>query len=98
MDAIETAPAPRLGPGKPPIRYRLRGLQSATGQTFDGRYSTIMAALVRASALLREGYRIEIWSPASLEGRARSRRLPLAAPAGMPLRVSEDPQTGLQMR
>jgi len=41
------------------------------GKTVDSSYYTMKAALDRGVALMRDGYYIEIWSPAFLEGNCR---------------------------
>jgi hypothetical protein len=60
---------PRLRVRKQPVRYLLRAVHPDAGKALDGNYHTMKAALNRGVALMRDGYYIEIWSPAFLEGR-----------------------------
>jgi hypothetical protein len=58
---------------RPPARYLLRAINPATGETLDGRYLTMKAALTKAAQLLPDECAIEIWSSSSLESHARPR-------------------------
>ena len=56
----------------PPIaavqgQYVLQGQHSAAGNAVAESFTTLRSAVVRASELIKAGYAIEIWSPASLE-------------------------------
>lgn len=53
--------------------YSLQAVHPATGTAFDKKYPTMEAALAHGSALMDDGYCIEIWSPADLEKRPRPR-------------------------
>ena len=61
------------------------------GKTLESTWYTMGIALDRAGALMRDGYCIEIWSPAFLEGHSRSpgRRRTGAAFARAKFRPSE---------
>jgi len=69
MTILEMLDKPRLHLSKPPARYLLHAVHGDAGKTVDGSYYTMKAALDRGVALMRDGYYIEIWSPAFLEGR-----------------------------
>ena len=75
LDAVDGAgmtmllDVPRLRTRKPPARYLLRAMDPDTGKALDRTYYTMKAALDRGAAHMRDGYYIEIWSPAFLESR-----------------------------
>lgn len=55
----------------PAPRYLLRAINPETGETHDGRYLTMKAALTKLAELLPDECAIEIWSSSSLESHAR---------------------------
>jgi hypothetical protein len=69
MTTLEILDMPRLRVRKPPARYLLRALHADAEKNFDRTYYTLKAALDGGATLMRDGYFIEIWSPAFLEGR-----------------------------
>lgn len=73
MTIEEMLSIPTLQAARPPARYLLRAFNPATGQTLDSRCLTMKAALAKAATLLSDEYCLEIWSSATLEGRARAR-------------------------
>jgi hypothetical protein len=73
MTIEEMLSTPTLHPAKPPARYLVRAINPATGQTIDGRYLTMKAALAKLAELLPDECCVEIWSSAALESRVRSR-------------------------
>jgi hypothetical protein len=72
MTIADMLSMPTLHAAKSPGRYLLRAVNPVTGQTHDGRYLTMKAALTKVAELLPDECSIEIWSSASLESRARS--------------------------
>ena len=74
MTILEMLGKPRLHLKKPPARYLLHAVHGDAGKTVDSSYYTMKAALDRGVALMRDGYHIEIWSPAFLEGRGLRNR------------------------
>jgi hypothetical protein len=71
MNVVEMLNTSRLRVGKPQVCYLLQTIHPAEGKATDSVHSTMKAALARGAALLRDGYGIEIWSPAFLEKRSR---------------------------
>lgn len=59
---------------RPAPRYLLRAINPETGETLDGRYLTMRAALTKVAELLPDDCAIEIWSSSSLESHARPAR------------------------
>jgi hypothetical protein len=68
MLSTSTLHATRAAP-----RYLLRAINPETGETHDGRYLTMKAALTKLAELLPDECAIEIWSSSSLESHARPR-------------------------
>ena len=58
---------------RPAARYLLRAINPETGETLDGRYLTMKAALTKVAELLPDRCAIELWSSSALESRARPR-------------------------
>ena len=71
MKFLEMLNGTRTTANEPPVCYLVRIVHPIQGKIAESAHGSMKEAVARGAALMREGYSIEIWSPAFLEKRSR---------------------------